>query len=59
GAGVDMLKKLGEPVSKGEPLYRVHAEYKSDFHFARELSDRFSGYTIGEPSEVTKSYMEL
>ncbi|HEY0721148.1 MAG TPA: thymidine phosphorylase family protein, partial [Gammaproteobacteria bacterium] len=52
GAGVDLLKKLGEPVSKGESLYRVPAEYKSDFHFARELSDRVSGYTIGEPSEV-------
>jgi len=59
GAGVDLLRKLGEPVKKGEPLYRVHAEFKSDYRFARELSDRNSGYTLGEPSEVTKSYMEL
>ncbi|HEY0635735.1 MAG TPA: thymidine phosphorylase family protein [Gammaproteobacteria bacterium] len=59
GAGVDLLKKLGEPVKKGEPLYRVHAEYKSDYRFARELTDRMNGYTIGEPSQVTKSYMEL
>ncbi len=59
GAGVDLLRKLGEPVRKGEPLYRVHAEFKSDYRFATELSDHNSGYTIGEPSEVTKSYMEL
>ena len=59
GAGVDLLKKLGEPVKKGEPLYRVHAEYKSDYRFAHDLSDRMSGYEIGEPSEVLKTYMEL
>jgi len=59
GAGVDLLKKLGEPVKKGEPLYRVHAQYKSDYRFARELTDRMSGYAIGEPSEVIKTYMEL
>lgn len=59
GAGVDLLKKLGEQVKKGEPLYRVHAEYKSDYRFAHELTDRTTGYSIGEPSEVSKSYMEL
>ncbi|MDH5356916.1 MAG: thymidine phosphorylase family protein, partial [Gammaproteobacteria bacterium] len=26
GAGVDLFKKLGDRVSKGEPLYRIHAE---------------------------------
>jgi thymidine phosphorylase len=59
GAGVDLLKKLGEPVKKGEPLYRVHAEYKSDYRFAHELTDRTTGYSIGELSDVSKSYMEL
>lgn len=59
GAGVDLLKKLGDQVKKGEPLYRVHAEYKSDYRFAHELTERTSGYAIGEPSEVLKTYMEL
>ncbi len=59
GAGVDVLKKLGDPVSKGEPLYRVYAEYKADYAFARALTDQNSGYLIGLPEDVAKSYMEL
>jgi thymidine phosphorylase len=59
GAGVDLLKKLGDEVGKGEPLYRVHAEYQSDFNFAKALTDQQSGYTIGEPHEVSKTYMEF
>ena len=46
GAGVDLRKKLGEPVVAGEPLYRVHAEVRADFEFARNLSERDSGYRI-------------
>ncbi|MEW6647392.1 MAG: thymidine phosphorylase family protein [Pseudomonadota bacterium] len=59
GAGVDVLKKLGDPVGKGEPLYRVYAEYKSDYAFAKALTDENSGYAIGTPEEVAKTYMEL
>jgi len=59
GAGVDILKKLGDPVVKGEPLYRVHAEYKADYAFAKALTDQNSGYAIGSPEEVAKTYMEL
>jgi len=59
GAGVDVLKKLGDEVKKGEPLYRVHAEYQSDFHFAKALTDKQSGYRIGRPEEVSKTYMEF
>jgi thymidine phosphorylase len=46
GAGVDLLKKLGDPVTAGEPLYRVHAEVRADFEFARNLSRRDDGYRI-------------
>ncbi len=59
GAGVDILKKLGDPVEQGEPLYRVYAEYKADYNFAKALTDENSGYTIGTPEEVAKSYMEF
>ncbi len=59
GAGVDLLKKLGEVVERGEPLYRVHAEYQSDYNFARALTDSGSGYRIGEAHEVSHTYMEL
>jgi len=48
GAGVDLLKKIGDKVSKGEALYRVHAEFAPDMRFARELCDSDNGYNIGE-----------
>jgi len=51
GAGVDLFRKLGDAVSRGDPLYRVHAEYVSDLAFAREWADHDTGYTIGEPGE--------
>ncbi|WJW74972.1 thymidine phosphorylase family protein [Thiohalobacter sp. IOR34] len=47
GAGVDLLKKVGDDVSAGEPIYRVHAEVRADFEFARSLTDRESGYSFG------------
>ena len=46
GAGVDLLKKLGDPVMAGEALYRVHSEVRADFDFARNLSQRARGYSI-------------
>ena len=59
GAGVDLLKKLGDPVEKGEPLYRVYAEYRADFNFAKVQTDSENGYRIGKPEEVCKSYVEF
>jgi thymidine phosphorylase len=59
GAGVDLFRKLGDPVARGEPLYRVHAEYGSDLAFAREWAARDSGYTIGEPGESAPEFAEF
>jgi thymidine phosphorylase len=47
GAGVDLHKKLGQPVRAGEPLYTVYAEFQSDLNFAKEAISHDSGYTIG------------
>ncbi|MDX2456922.1 MAG: thymidine phosphorylase family protein [Gammaproteobacteria bacterium] len=47
GAGVDLHRKLGEPVKKGEPLYTIHAEFAADFHFACEAATEESGYRTG------------
>lgn len=46
-AGVDLFKKLGNPVKKGDVLYRIHAEFPADFTFAKNLSAQNNGYTIG------------
>ena len=49
GAGVDLHRKLGDKVSKGDPLYTIHAEFPADFRFACEATERDSGYRI-EPA---------
>ncbi|MGZ8928375.1 MAG: thymidine phosphorylase, partial [Methylobacter sp.] len=54
-AGVDLLKKLGSPVEKGEILYRIYAEYQTDFKFAKEMAAQNSGYTIGSEEQIIKS----
>jgi thymidine phosphorylase len=46
GAGVDLLKKMGDRVERGEPLYRVHAEFEADYEFALERCARDTGYRI-------------
>jgi thymidine phosphorylase len=52
GAGVDLLKKLGDPVEEGETLYRVHAKFSADFRFASALVDDDTGYRVGRADEV-------
>lgn len=47
GAGIDLLRKAGETVRKGEPLYRVHGLDPSDFSAARSAAEEESGYQIG------------
>ena len=47
GAGVDLFVKLGQRVKKGEPLYRIHAEFPADFRFARQLAAEYNGIEIG------------
>lgn len=59
GAGVDLFKKLGDPVSEGEALYRVYAEFQTDYEFACRFTQQSSGYQIGEESAISKSYMEI
>ncbi len=59
GAGVDLFRKLGDPVSSGEPLYRVYAGYASDLEFAHHAWTRSSGYTIGRADQVPQVFVEF
>lgn len=59
GAGVDLFKKLGDPVEEGEPLYRLYAEFPSDFKFALALCEQASGYTIGKQADIDKAFVEF
>jgi thymidine phosphorylase len=47
GAGIDLLKRVGEEVRAGEPLYRLYGSDVSDFGFAVEAAAADSGFQIG------------
>jgi thymidine phosphorylase len=49
GAGVDLLRKVDDPVAAGQPLYRIHARYPADLSFARDMAVRDSGYQLTSP----------
>ena len=58
GAGADLLKKLGDPVVRGEPLYRIHAQFDADFGFARRMAEADSGYRIGEAAPAARGWTQ-
>ena len=49
GAGIDLFRKIGEPVRRDEPLYRIHACIGSDFGFASDMAAEDSGITVSCP----------
>ena len=59
GAGIDLLKKLGDPVTVNEPLYAIHAEFRADYNFALNLARKDSGYSIGSAEELPATYVEF
>ena len=46
GAGLDLLKRRGEAVRAGEPLYRIHGVDPADFGFAREAAVIDPGFRV-------------
>ena len=46
GAGIDVFKKIGDPVEKGEPLYCIHAFEPSEYDLAAAAAKFTSGYLI-------------
>ncbi len=59
GAGIDLFKKLGDSVKKGEALYRIYSDFDSEFQFACESASRDSGYTLGEKADITTTMFEF
>ena len=49
GAGVDLLKKTGDAVERGEPLYRIHACLAADYAFATQRAAEHNAYRIDPP----------
>lgn len=46
GAGLELLKRNGDAVRAGDPLYRIHGLDPSDFGFARDAADENSGFKV-------------
>jgi thymidine phosphorylase len=52
GAGIDLLKKIGEPARRGEPLYRIHACLAVDFRRASDEAAENDGFTLSPARSV-------
>jgi len=51
GAGIDLFRKIGDPVSAGTPLYRIYSCVQTDFDFSTFMAAEDCGYTInGQPA---------
>jgi thymidine phosphorylase len=46
GAGIELLRRVGDPVHAGEPLYRIHGSDPADFGFAVEAAGEDSGVSL-------------
>ncbi|MFI4974366.1 MAG: thymidine phosphorylase family protein [Caulobacterales bacterium] len=46
GAGLLLLKDIGDEVRRGDPLYRIHAAGASDFEFAVGAAEADSGFAV-------------
>ena len=56
GAGLDLFKKIGDSVRAGEPLYRIHSCFQSDFDFATAMALEHPGVEIdGAPARNGRS----
>lgn len=52
GAGVYIFKRIGDTVSKGEPLYRIYSQFPADFQFAKSMAEKDTGYRLGQRAEL-------
>lgn len=59
GAGVDLLKRVGDDVEAGEPLFRIHARFPADFQFASKLADHSSGFRVGNARDIPQLFVEF
>ena len=59
GAGLDLFRKLGDEVRKGDALYRIYADFPADMEFATRMSARSTGYEIGDQVPSAHAFVEL
>jgi thymidine phosphorylase len=52
GAGIDLMKKIGDGIEAGEPLYRIYSCVASDFQFAKALAEEDTGFSVAAFSDA-------
>jgi len=52
-AGIDLIKKVGDQVKKGDVLFIIYACSKSNFEFSTQFSDENNAYVIDKNIAVT------
>jgi thymidine phosphorylase len=52
GAGIRILKKIGDRVEKGEPIFRIHALEPSEYELAVSAAKMEAGYQVVEKSRI-------
>lgn len=57
GAGVEIHKRLGDHVQKGDTLFTIYAEFPADFKFAKRAAGFNHGYTLGENVRKQKTWL--
>ena len=50
-----LTASTGNPIKKGDVLYRIYAEFPADFKFAQNLAAQDNGYAIGSEEQILKS----
>jgi thymidine phosphorylase len=59
GAGVDLYRKVGDRVARGQPLYRIHAVNPAELEFARRQAEHAHGYTLGTAAAQPRVELEF
>ncbi|TWX71378.1 thymidine phosphorylase family protein [Colwellia sp. C1TZA3] len=56
-AGVDLIKKVGDKVKKGDTLFIIYACFKSDFEFSTQFAHENNAYVIAKnPPSTDDNY---
>ncbi len=58
GAGVYVMKKIGDKVKTGECLYRIYSQFPSDMQFALKWASNHCGYDIADAAPPLYSWLE-
>jgi thymidine phosphorylase len=53
-AGIDLIKKVGDKVNKGDIIYNIYACFKSDFEFSTQFANENNAYVIEKSPPMSK-----